>query len=378
MPQVHFTGLRGSARAFFVWLTVVISISLRIRNIFDLQVWVAFAAPRHSDQAVEKSDAPVSQLPGVGLVYDAVGEYVLPRPWFISPKNSAQLWDELGVNVLTSEERTEQHIVVPQPPTRYRNLSPQDEASLRDMHGVHVDAGRNPGVRVEHDFVSEAEEEHIVEELREMAATYGYDFAADEEDDAAMSWRITGRDEKQSNLPLAPWGWGATFDKNKLPSGLAEVVSRIENLAGYPLGPIRDVTVNIRSSVDYQMSPHIDPPGDGPNSFVLSLMSGAVVTFSPISALRADPERANDEMEFVQHSFTDEDIDCLVPRRAMYHFSGDARYLWTHAIRPPATRMAEAGLEAYERWGTWDKVLRRRKDRAAIIFTFADPPLHKL
>mmetsp|Transcript_5903 Transcript_5903/g.15744 ORF Transcript_5903/g.15744 Transcript_5903/m.15744 type:complete len:247 (-) Transcript_5903:3-743(-) len=246
------------------------------------------------------------------------------------------------------------------------------------MAGVPVNASRNPGVRIEHDFVSEAEEQQIVEELRAMAVTHGYDFAADGEEASARSWRLTGRDEGKSDLPLASWGWGPKFDKSKLPAGLALVVSRLESLPGYPLGPVRDVTVNIRSSVDYQMSPHVDPPGDGPNSFVLSLLSGAVVTFSPISALRREPARANDELEFTRYSFTDRDLDCLVPQRAIYHFSGNARYLWTHAIRPPATREGENGLEAYERWGTWDKVLRRRKDRAAIIFTFADPPLHKL
>merc|ERR1719414_1575783 len=99
-----------------------------------------------------------------------------------------------------------------------------------------------------------------MEELRDLASTYGYEFAADGEDGAAASWRITGRDEKKSGLPLAPWGWGKEFDKSKLPAGLRDIASRIERL--YPLGPLRDVTVNVRSSVDYQMVPHIDPIGD--------------------------------------------------------------------------------------------------------------------
>lgn len=33
----------------------------------------------------------------------------------------------------------------------------------------------------------------------------------------------------------------------------------MEALEGYPLGRIRDVTVNMRSSEDYQMVPHVDP-----------------------------------------------------------------------------------------------------------------------
>jgi len=316
--------------------------------------------------------ADFANFRGVGHIYDVIGEYKLPKPVIMSPDSAADIWGNLGVNVRPLGD--EKHIVAPQLPSQYRLFNEGDEASLMDMHGQPVGAAANPGIRVEHDFVTEVEERLIVAELQEMAAQYGYDFS-EEETTAEKSWRITGRDEKKSGLPLAPWGWGTEFNKSKLPSGLAKVIDRIEQLPGYPLGPIRDVTVNIRSSIDYQMSPHIDPPGDGPNSFVLSLMSGAVVVFSPIQALRENMVRANDEVRFMRDSYTDEDIDCLVPQRAMYHFAGEARYVWTHAVRPPATRMGEDGLEAYDRWGTWKKVLRRRQDRAAIIFTFADPPV---
>mmetsp|Transcript_112750 Transcript_112750/g.351571 ORF Transcript_112750/g.351571 Transcript_112750/m.351571 type:complete len:375 (+) Transcript_112750:157-1281(+) len=362
---------RRPERKALRWIAGAVSLCYLFPRLRDS---LAFAAPRQATQVEAEPD--LSQFKGLGFVHDAIGEYKIPRPWVISPKNPGELWDELGVNVLTME-RKEQHIVAPQPSERYRPLGAWDEDALVDMGGSHVNASRNPGIRIEHELVSEAEEQQIIEELRAMAATFGYDFAADGEDATAMSWRITGRDEGKSDLPLAPWGWGTQFDKAKLPEGLALVVSRLEKLEGYPLGPIRDVTVNIRSSVDYQMSPHVDPPGDGPNSFVLSLLSGAVVTFSPISALRREAARANNELVYVRQSFTDSDIDCLVPRRAVYHFSGNARYLWTHAIRPPATRVGDGGVEAYERWGTWDRVLRRQRDRAAIIFTFADPPLHK-
>ena len=49
--------------------------------------------------------------------------------------------------------------------------------------------------------------------------------------------------------PLAP---GKDFHESQLPSGLRSVVEKLQSLPGYPLGPIRDVTVNIRSSDDYQ------------------------------------------------------------------------------------------------------------------------------
>ncbi|CAJ1450013.1 unnamed protein product [Effrenium voratum] len=167
---------------------------------------------------------------------------------------------------------------------------------------------------------------------------------------------MTGRDEGTNSATLAPWGWGQNFSRSELPEGLLRVVAKLE-ASSYPLGPLRDVTVNIRSSEDYQMVPHIDPLPDGPNSFVMSLWSSAVVTFSPVASLRREVERANDDGFYAQHSYTDDDIDCLVPRRAIYQFSGNARYLWTHAVRPSLP----SGDGTFERWGTWDKVLRRQK-----------------
>jgi len=264
-------------------------------------------SPPHQSSA--EASANLANFRGVGHIFDVIGEYKLPKPVIISTDSAAEIWGNLGVNVRPLGD--EKFMVAPQLPSQYRFFNEIDEASLMDMQGQPVKSATNPGIRVEHDVVTEAEEETIIAELREMAVQYGYDFS---EEGATMekSWRITGRDEKKSGLPLAPWGWGTEFNASKLPIGLAKVIERIEQLPGYPLGPIRDVTVNIRSSVDYQMTPHIDPPGE-------------------------------------------------------------ARYVWTHAVRPPATRMGEDGLEAYDRWGTWEKVLRRRQDRAAIIFTFADP-----
>lgn len=37
-----------------------------------------------------------------------------------------------------------------------------------------------------------------------MRSTFGYDFALESAN--ALSWRMTGRDEGKSDLPLAPWG----------------------------------------------------------------------------------------------------------------------------------------------------------------------------
>mmetsp|Transcript_2367 Transcript_2367/g.4106 ORF Transcript_2367/g.4106 Transcript_2367/m.4106 type:complete len:360 (-) Transcript_2367:28-1107(-) len=343
---------------------VAASLAALVAVRFDAGLRFAVLTPEAQD-----AEADFSQMTGPGILHEMIGEYALPKPVVLSPHGQLRVQEDLGVNVTMVGD--DAYIVSPQHWSNYRPLGLVEETYLRDMEGETVSHEDNPGIRVEPDFVSEAEEDHIMAELIELASTFGYDFAAEEEA-AAASWRMTGRDEKKTDLPLAPWGWGKDFHESQLPSGLRLVVEKLQSLPGYPLGPIRDVTVNIRSSDDYQMVPHVDPLLDGPNSFVLSLLSSAVVTFSPIATLRTEIERANDDEQYAQHSYTDDDIDCLVPRRAIYHFAGNARYLWTHAVRPSVT--AGDGTDGtFERWGTWDKVLRRGKNRAAIIFTFADP-----
>lgn len=353
--------------AFLVLAVAVTSLAWRSRA-----VSFAVLTPRPAQKAAQEAQEAVdfSQMTGPGILHEMIGEYALPKPVVLSPHGQLRVQEDLGVNVTVVGD--EAYIVSPQHWSNYRPLGLVEETYLRDMEGETVSHEENPGIRVEPDFVSEAEEDHIMAELIELASTFGYDFAAEEEAASSASWRMTGRDEKKTDLPLAPWGWGKDFHESKLPSGLRSVVEKLQSLPGYPLGPIRDVTVNIRSSDDYQMVPHVDPLLDGPNSFVLSLLSSAVVTFSPIATLRTEIERANDDEQYAQHSYTDDDIDCLVPRRAIYHFAGNARYLWTHAVRPSVS--AGDGTDGtFERWGTWDKVLRREKNRAAIIFTFADP-----
>jgi len=243
-----------------------------------------FALPTQSGTPPPVAEADLE------VQHEIIGEYALPKPVVLSPHGSPRVPEDLGVNVTLVGK--DAYMVQPQHWSNYRPPGRVEEMYLRDMEGETVSHDSNPGIRVEPEFVSEAEEEHIMEELIELASTFGYDFASAEEEAAAKSWRMTGRDEKKTNLPLAPWGWGTDFDQSKLPSGLRAVVEKLQSLPGYPLGSIRDVTVNIRFSEEYWMGPHVDPLPDGPNSFVLSLLSSAVVTFSPIASLREEVERA--------------------------------------------------------------------------------------
>ena len=77
----------------------------------------------------------------------------------------------------------------------------------------------------------------------------------------------------------------------------------------------------------FMIHPHVDPLPDGPNVFVLGLLSGAVLTFTPCEA---QPRRG---LEVEQRSWSDQDLDVLMRRRSLVGFTGSARYGWRHGIR---------------------------------------------
>lgn len=60
-------------------------------------------------------------------------------------------------------------MVAPQHWSKYRPFGEAEETYLRDMAGQPIARDANPGIRVEPDFVSAAEEEQIMSELVQLA-----------------------------------------------------------------------------------------------------------------------------------------------------------------------------------------------------------------
>lgn len=344
-----------------------------------------------------------------------IGElYQLPEPCVWSYASARQLWEQYGVNfsgdsrsVHGGRATASRREIAAQPASAYRPLGPQDEDRIRDMRGLPVGADRNPGVRVEPNFISEEEEERLAKEIRDIVHSHGaimggaraYAEAGssnqntlpprlvllddgrivpDPEGTPGPMWRVTGRSEGGDAQRLPPWDYGATLDPNKLPEELKKVAARISALEGYSVGPLRDVTINLRTSSVCRLDPHVDPLGDGANCFVLTLLSGTVLTFSPVDALRENAARASSPEIFGMRSYTDRDLDCLSRRRALCHFAGDARYRWAHSIRPGlAVELRDASGAPRARicdwWGTREQLMERKEERMSVVFAFADP-----
>jgi len=215
---------------------------------------------------------------------------------------------------------------------------------------------------VEPDFVTEVEGEAIAAELEAVAKAYGYPYDGESRvhlvstggevettlDGVVNNLRVTGRLERPDlGQGLPPWGYGDGFDAMQLPPAIGELAQRIASCGAFAVGPVRDVTVNIRESSFFQarlrmcmhmhmwsvesafvrlrtctrthattramlflclqLDPHLDPAADGPDVFILGLGSSAVLTFTPPDAVLAsmgEPPRRRSPSQTPNSSLT--------------------------------------------------------------------------
>ena len=162
----------------------------------------------------------------------------------------------------------------------------------------------NPGARVEPAFLpaeeaqalaAEAKEvmqkfgiAHLSEEQRQFMAGQMKHFPLPKKDLAGLinMQRVTGRFESEAQT-LAPWGYGDDFNIDRVPPLLRKTLEKIQDSPHFALGKPRDITLNYRNQYFYRLDPHIDPPKDGGNVFILGLLSGTVLTLSPLSRTMA-------------------------------------------------------------------------------------------
>ena len=179
---------------------------------------------------------------------------------------------------------------------RHRPFAKRDSERLRITgDGAFVLPRANPGIRVEPGFCSVEEGDAIAVDVLEAAAAFGYAYDGDTRaavldgsggvermtEGLVNNVRVTGRVERPELQTLAPWGYGDDFDSSALPPTLRSLAERVATCGHYAVGPMRDLTINVREQSYFQLDPHLDPATDGPDVFILSLGSTAVLTFTP-------------------------------------------------------------------------------------------------
>ena len=171
-----------------------------------------------------------------------------------------------------------------------------DDKRVRALlaRGAHVDAARNPGLRVFPDFVAASEAREVVTCARALLEEFGRSHALNPRHlrfyrkqmahlgaaaPPVNMLRVTGRYEC-ADQPIAPWGYGDDFDAARLPEPLRRLADRAA--AGLAVGALRDVTINGRHSSFFRLDAHVDPPKDGPNVCIVGLLSDTVLTLSSL------------------------------------------------------------------------------------------------
>ena len=271
-------------------------------------------------------------------------------------------------------------------PLAHRAIAKRDvEHSRWAVDGKFVMPKDNIGVRVEPDFVTEAEAAAIGAEILAAGDAYGYPYDGDTRthllDDKGKvaktehrvnNIRVTGRSEKPDVQKIPPWNYGDEFDTASLSPALAQLAEKIATCGHFAVGPARDATINIRENSFFQLDPHVDPADDGPDVFILGLESSVVLTFTPPEDLLPVPRR-RDPREVGLRSWSDRDIDVLVRPRTLVHFTGLARSTWMHAIRAGVEVDAADGPATCDWWGQPDYLLRRSPRRLSIVLAFGEP-----
>jgi hypothetical protein len=165
--------------------------------------------------------------------------------------------------------------------------------------------------------------------------------------------RVTGRPE-QSYQIKAPWSYGNEFNEKaidsypeilKIATKVKQIMINDESNNEKKLPELRDITINYRKGAMFMLDPHIDPLDDGGHVFILGLKSDTVMTLTPdIELLKKRPVifknyieppiKIRTEMNAISAlSWTDIDLDILIPKRGLLHLKNDARFSFKHAIR---------------------------------------------
>ena len=281
-------------------------------------------------------------------------------------------------------------------PSAHRAIAKGDVEHMRWAgDGGWVMPKDNPGVRVEPNFVTEAEAAAIAAEVEAAAERYGYPYEGDTRahllssgsgdvettlDGVVNNMRVTGRAERP-DLPhtVPPWGYGDAFDASALPPALAALAAKVATCGAFCVGPARDLTINIRDNSFFQLDPHVDPMDDGPDVFILGLQSSVVLTFTPpddVLSAMGQPARRRDPREVGLSSWSTRDVDVLMQPRSLVHFTGAARAPWMHAIRAGVQvdgAGAGGGPATCDWWGKTDYLLRREPRRLSVVLAFGAP-----
>ncbi|CCW62141.1 unnamed protein product [Phytomonas sp. EM1] len=141
-------------------------------------------------------------------------------------------------------------------------------------------------------------------------------------------------DHPESNQPVkAPWGSGDRMRFDLMPASLRNLVHRVQQSCP-GIGRLRHVYIEYSPKGSFYHEPSTPKYFDGNDYVIIPLRRDSaqmVITFSPVMRSRFSSLR-----EIMQNSWTNRDIDCLLPNGGLLRVYGLARYDWGWSVRPGA------------------------------------------
>ncbi|CCW69479.1 unnamed protein product [Phytomonas sp. Hart1] len=141
-------------------------------------------------------------------------------------------------------------------------------------------------------------------------------------------------DHPESNQPVkAPWGSGDHMRFDLMPASLRNIVHRVQN-ACPGIGRLRHVYIEYSPKGSFYHEPTSPKHYDGHDYVIIPLRQNTaqmVMTFSPLMRSRFSSLR-----DVMRMTWTNRDLDCLLPHGSLLRVCGVARYEWGWSVRPGA------------------------------------------
>ncbi|KAG5466881.1 hypothetical protein LSCM1_01058 [Leishmania martiniquensis] len=177
--------------------------------------------------------------------------------------------------------------------------------------------------------------------------------------------RVIADHAEDIQMMKAPWRTGDCIRLAEMPASLRYLVERArQTFEG--IGRLRHVYIEYSPTGQFYRVPKPPKMYDGHDYVVIPLrrdQSDVVVTMSPV--LRS---RVSDLREVMRHSWTNRDVDVLLPSGCMLRVYGSARYEWGWGVRPgppwfgsrlnPLSRASAARLDGGSGAGLWSWLKR--------------------
>eukprot|EP00965_Chrysotila_dentata_P075194 2484226-Pleurochrysis_carterae.AAC.1 len=200
----------------------------------------------------------------------------------------------------------------------HRPFLRKDAERLRRVKdGSFVLSKDNPGVRIEPAFVDEAFAAALVAEARDACKQYGYPYDGDKRAHAmAPDGTIESTAPLVNNELICTHGLRVLYGielfapdvaqaEESLPPAMHRLATRIRTCGAFRVGRLRDVTINHREHSFFQLDPHLDPADDGPDVFILGLLSSGDIHLKSLAMkhpVRSTMKRVRDQVAFLGYS----------------------------------------------------------------------------